>query len=151
MFRELYGQVLAQSVPDPNQRSFLGKVNLKRIMKGNLWSESVGIQEGKKNRIKCIITNRVLESKEEYEAFLDASFRQEVANRKLERWVLVDSNNRKISLGFLTKNSFLTYVETGVAPNEKDLEETKQKKKEFLSYVLLPEEFKFKSSEVGLI
>mgnify|MGYP001802999990 FL=1 len=99
MFKELYEQVQGRALANPRDRVFLGRASLKRIMKGNLWIE--GSQEIARTRHKCFITNRLLESKEEYEAYLDSNFKEEMANKKLERCVFYAINFQENIIGIL--------------------------------------------------
>ena len=57
---------------------------------------------------------------------------------------------RKIFLGFLTKSNFKSFMETGIFANQETLPEIIDEEV-FKSYVLLPEEYKYKTSNVKFI
>ena len=59
-------------------------------------------------------------------------------------------NLRKIFIGFLTKSNFKSFMDTGVYIDQETISEEKNEEDELKSYVLLPEEFKYKQSNVNL-
>ena len=82
MFKELYKETISKSISNPRNRRFLDKVHLQKLMNGGLWADNRQQQEAGKRGIKCLVSSRVLESKEEYEQHLDMVFKEGLKNKK---------------------------------------------------------------------